>query len=1122
MFEFHISRYARDKYRFDQLIFGFNGNAILADFAAARSFAQKMNDQRDLVRYPEQAVRAGDINAMGLIDEILHAIVAEYRTRVNPGVFHRALENLYNTLGKDVVQSTLAQFTGLFPPVVVYDRQLSVNAYLSGITDQTPHTEIALEELVLLWMSNANPAFRQFDELFNDQLLEDQSAYRKIIDVLERFFTGEPGFGPRNSSILDVLRMPARQHPDSLFSQLEYLLGTFSSLLTRYNFRLLRSLDLLREESKPGFTGPGPAEVLEFQLLASEEEPEKFSPDSAWMPKLILIAKNTYVWLDQLSSKYGREIRRLDQIPREELEQLAAWGFSGLWLIGLWERSTASRAIKHLTGNTDAVSSAYSLFDYQIAADLGGDAAYEGLRERARACGLLLAADMVPNHTGIYSKWVLEHPEWFISLDYPPYPSYSFNGANLSPDPNIGIYLEDHYYERTDAAVVFKRVDFNTGRTHYIYHGNDGTSMPWNDTAQLNYLNAEAREAVIQTILNVARKFPIIRFDAAMTLAKKHIQRLWYPEPGHGGAIPSRAEHSLPKMRFDELIPNEFWREVVDRVAKEVPDTLLLAEAFWMMEGYFVRSLGMHRVYNSAFMNMLRDEKNAEYRAVIKNTIEFDPEILKRYVNFMNNPDEETAIEQFGDGGKYFGICVLMSTLPGLPMFGHGQVEGFKEKYGMEYQRAYFDETPNLGLIARHEHEIFPLLHHRALFSNVDHFQLYDLHQDNGTVNEDVYAYSNQSNGEASLVLFHNKWGDAQGTIHHSSPIAVKHADGSTSLETRSLATGLGLPNAPSKYVIFRDQISNLEYIRSCAEIHDQGLTVQLGAFAYNVFLDFRIVDENEWSHYRMIMEYLNGRGVYDLEAVKQELILQPLLEPWKRLVNPGFFDWIFKHARQDVATTAEWSDLEEQVREKMMDVFTGITSFMNFEADEESLAEDVIRDFRLAVGQIEKDTSLSDGAMLLSWVFARSLGKIRDELEFHGQSRAWVEEWLFNKFIDETLDHFAANPYAYALTLLLIGKSPDSWLDENGIDTMNGWLKNGEIARFLGVNRHQGVLWYDRGALEQLLKWVDILSRFAPEEDSAPPTSKDPLAVIKNIREASLIAGFQVKPLLTGLAAND
>ena len=29
-----------------------------------------------------------------------------------------------------------------------------------------------------------------------------------------------------------------------------------------------------------------------------------------------------------------------------------------------------------------------------------------------------------------------------------------------------------------------------------------------------------------------------------------------------------------------------------------------------------------------------------------------------------------------------------MATMPGLPMFGHGQIEGFAEKYGMEYRRA--------------------------------------------------------------------------------------------------------------------------------------------------------------------------------------------------------------------------------------------------------------------------------------------------------------------------------------------------------------------------------------------------------------------------------------------------
>ena len=329
---------------------------------------------------------------------------------------------------------------------------------------------------------------------------------------------------------------------------------------------------------------------------------------------------------------------------------------------------------------------------------------------------------MVPNHVGIDSRWVIEHPDWFISLDYSPFPAYRFNGPDLSRQREVGIYLEDHYYDRSDAAVVFKRVDRRTETEKYIYHGNDGTRMPWNDTAQLNYLMPEVREAVIQTILHVARKCPIIRFDAAMTLTKKHYQRLWFPEPGTGGAIPSRADYGMTREQFDQFMPEEFWRQVVDRVAEEAPDTLLLAEAFWLLEGYFVRTLGMHRVYNSAFMNMLKDEENAKYRSVIKNTLEFNPEVLKRFVNFMSNPDEETAVFQFGKEDKYFGICAMMVTLPGLPMFGHGQIEGFSEKYGMEYRYAKWEEQPDRDLVERHEREIFPLMKRRHLFAEVSEF----------------------------------------------------------------------------------------------------------------------------------------------------------------------------------------------------------------------------------------------------------------------------------------------------------------------------------------------------------------------------------------------------------------
>jgi hypothetical protein len=136
----------------------------------------------------------------------------------------------------------------------------------------------------------------------------------------------------------------------------------------------------------------------------------------------------------------------------------------------------------------------------------------------------------------------------------------------------------------------------------------------------------------------------------------------------------------------------------------------------------------------------LRDERNADYRMLIKSTLEYDPQILKRYVNFMSNPDERTAVDQFGTDGKYFGVATLMATLPGLPMLGHGQVEGFAEKYGMEFRRPRWAEEPDEALVQRHERQLFPLLHRRGSFAEVDRFLLYDLVDDHGSVDENVFA----------------------------------------------------------------------------------------------------------------------------------------------------------------------------------------------------------------------------------------------------------------------------------------------------------------------------------------------------------------------------------------------
>jgi hypothetical protein len=493
---------------------------------------------------------------------------------------------------------------------------------------------------------------------------------------------------------------------------------------------------------------------------------------------------------------------------------------------------------------------------------------------------------MVPNHTAIDSTWVYDNPDRFVQLDHSPFPGYSFNGVNLSQRPGIGIYLEDHYYDRSDAAVVFKRVDFANGDVRYIYHGNDGTSMPWNDTAQLDYLNPDTREAVIQSILHVARNFRVIRFDAAMILAKRHYQRLWYPEPGSGGDIASRAEHGLTTEEFNKAMPVEFWREVVDRCAEEAPNTLLLAEAFWMMEGYFVRTLGMHRVYNSAFMNMLKDEENAKYRQTIKNTIEFDKDILKRFVNFMNNPDEETAVAQFGKGDKYFGIATLMVTMPGLPMFGHGQVEGFAEKYGMEYSRAYWEETPDEELIRRHEREIFPLMRRRWAFSGVENFLLFDLYGEDGRVNENVYVYTNRAGGERTLVIFNNSFERAWGWVRESAGYVEKMPDGSKEFRRGTLAGALGLTDDNHRFCLLYEQRAGLWYIRNSHALHEQGMFVGISGYENQVFLDIHEVEDNARGHYAQLADSLGGAGVPDLGRALKETALAPLHGAFTQVAN--------------------------------------------------------------------------------------------------------------------------------------------------------------------------------------------------------------------------------------------
>ena len=1119
MKEFHLTKVARDKYQFDEVLFSKNGNVIFANFHASREFAHRINQFRPENEELDKLASPADINALGLIDEIFHQIIEEYYRTYGRQIQSALAKFVIERVGGKEAIDTLIKFNDQFPPVPVYQGELGAREYLKGSDKGINNYDNTIEELLTTWLNNMNPAASSYRELFDDRPLYSSSDYAPLIDAIQQFFKSQPTFGPENQDLISMLRTPALRNPDSLSDQLEFIRQNWALHLSDFLLRLLGNLDIYSEEAKArsmffaggaDFSHPETF-VPEYQDDAWSQgliESENYSQDSDWMPRLVMVAKNAYVWLNQLSRQFGGDISRLDQIPDESLDQLAQWGFTGLWLIGLWERSVASREIKQMTGNPDAVASAYSLSRYKIAERLGGEASYHNLAERCAKRGIRLASDMVPNHMGIDSDWVYEHPEWFIQTDQPPFPSYQFNSPDLSKRPNISIHLEDHYYSRSDASVVFKHYDHESGKTRYIYHGNDGTSMPWNDTAQINYLDPTVREAVIQTILDVARKSPIIRFDAAMTLTKKHYQRLWFPQPGTGGDIPSRADFAMTKEDFDKAMPEEFWREVVDRVAVEVPDTLLLAEAFWLMEGYFVRTLGMHRVYNSAFMHMMRNEENEKYRQLIKNTLVYDPQILKRYVNFMNNPDEETALEQFGKGDKYFGICTLLSTMPGLPMFGHGQIEGYSEKYGMEYYRPYRDETPDQGLIDWHAKTIFPLLHRRKIFAEVENFRLYDFWSDRGGVDENVFAYSNTWQAQAALVIYNNHSENTSGWIKQSAQFLVKNGDNSQ-LEESSLADALQLQGNEADLVLYRENKTGLWYLRSLIEIREKGMHFELPAYGYQVLLDFNIVNGPQFA---ALYASLNGRGISDIAGALEEFEIAPTLEPLRRLLNQDNFTQLIKEEK------SEFDETPSTALENMLNLLrqAGEAQANHFDLEEanhqsrqllENLKDWDKFDGKMALDSMITTRNLSEYlrtslekdprkfTVLAIWSLLGNLAaplNNQDGQRLNGEilSKQAVSKTLKNTLVQSGFSEYEAIKHSQIIQSLIL-KTNSIALGTSAQSLLESWLENQTIRELLEINEYQQIRWFNREQFELYIWYQKAAHLLRLSIDSEQDTSE-------------------------------
>ena len=1084
------------------------GNGTASFYREASSISCKYNEMKKKEGGDFEYLSAGKLNASAILHSAYQTILTYLISGTNEDFFRRRLATVESN---DSLRNALDFYSAAFPTELPDER-----------TREEDMRGFFIHQVILqnrAMVAAAKPFFTPEGLVFPD-------SSKALSSILSSYVKDDLRNGePNTDDIFTFLCMPARLYPDSLLDQIQYIIREWAAMLPEYFVNLLKSsMDYINEEQKDhGFGGaPGPIPVVDFSSEINEYE--AFSSDSNWMPCVVMIAKSTLVWLDQLSKQYKRPITSLDQIPDEELDLMQHRGITALWLIGLWQRSEASKTIKHLCGNPDAVASAYSLKDYDISPDIGGWEAVENLRVRCRRRGIRLASDMVPNHTGIDGNWVYEHPDYFISQSYSPFPSYTYNGPDLSHNPDWEVKLEDHYYNRTDAAVTFRMRNRHTGETRYVFHGNDGTTMPWNDTAQLDYLNPVTREAVIQKILHVARNFPIIRFDAAMTLAKRHIERLWYPKPGTGGDIAGRAEHSMDEREFNRRIPEEFWREVVDRVAKEVPDTLLLAEAFWMMEGYFVRTLGMHRVYNSAFMNMLKNQENQKYRDSIKKTLEFEPEILKRYVNFMNNPDEDTAIAQFGSDDRYFGVATLLATLPGLPMIGHGQIEGYREKYGMEYQRAYFDEKPNGWLIDQHERRIFPLLRKRYLFANVDNFNIYDCYGPNG-VEESVYAFVNGSGNERTLVLVNNRYERIYGTISVSAPKLKKNGEERKMVRT-NLAENLNLNFGSRNYCLMDCFSDGLTYIIPSINLFD-GFSFGLNGYEARVFWNIREVEDTDGCIEALHKEY-GERGIKDINKAIAMMRLKPVYNVLESLRDEKFLSLV-----KDITSGVSEKEGERELLLSLAEVYS--TLFEAYPDMDEAVkgqmgavlsdveAQPVIK----LVKALSKAFGAKGAKALRSWnsldetihilitsafiliPFAKektpkALMEVADRLMLDEFFSSYTRELGLDDNQKRALSHEAA----LLVSALVHYREED--IGDTPVALLSCLLNDNGVMNLVQCNEYQGTVWYNKESMQRAIMVCTLAYSVTQER-----TAKDSDLFARTLLEKEISSGYKLSGLV-------
>jgi glycosidase len=377
-----------------------------------------------------------------------------------------------------------------------------------------------------------------------------------------------------------------------------------------------------------------------------------------WARKPFIYEINTRVWLTELSRRCGTHIN-LYNVPDEILDELAAYKFDAVWLMGIWTRGEATwrsalnyvHEYRHALPDIreiDVAGSAYAIHYYEVEPLIGGRAALAQLRSRLRQRGIKLILDYVPNHVATDHPWIRTNPNYFVHR--------SVKALKRFPG-------------------MFFRAHDQHGNPYAVAHGRDPYFPSWIDTAQLNAFDPGLRQQVIHTLRDIASQCDGVRCDMAMLMLNGVFNQTW------GSFI----DDPTPEV--------EFWDEVVPAVRQMYPDFLLMAEVYWGLE-YTLQQQGFDYTYDKTLYDRLFTEDVSKVRVHLEAALAFQ----QRSVRFIENHDEPRAAASYGVE-KSKVAATLVCTLPGAVLLHDGQFTGRRVKLPVHIARQP-DEPRNADLEA--------------------------------------------------------------------------------------------------------------------------------------------------------------------------------------------------------------------------------------------------------------------------------------------------------------------------------------------------------------------------------------------------------------------------------------